>query len=115
MDDAVFGNVGKAISIGKTAKLTMDGQIRVRDVAIFLDTQPGSKTLVTGSLTLDYRNSTRPAPFPCNVMRSDGTYGGSYAIYLRKPVIIKGDAANKPTYFFEENDTTASKIIWAPA
>lgn len=113
LDNARFTDVGECIFLGKTAKLTL-GDARANGCDTWIDHNPGSIFVATGTVALDYRNNARTAAYRASVVRSDGTYGGATVIYLRKPIIIKGDAANKPSYFFEEQDTTASKTIWAP-
>lgn len=113
LDNANFTDVGECIFLGKTAKITC-GDARAVGCDTWLDANQGSVFLATGTVALDFRNNARTAPYRCNVVRSDVTLGGATVIYMRKPIIIKGDAANKPTTFFEEQDATAAKTIWAP-
>lgn len=112
LDGATFGDVGRCIFLGKTAKMTAT-RVNARKMDTFCDNQAGS-LFVGRDVLLDYRDDPRTASYFAHLCRSDAPNGGCTIIYLNKPAIIKGSAANQPTHFFEESDTTAAKTVYLP-
>lgn len=108
-----FDDVGKCIFLGDTAKMTVSG-IEAQRFDTFCDNNEGSIFIAKGDVSLDFSNNPRTAAYLCHIVRSTVEKGGATVIYLRKPVLIKGDGNNEPTNFFEEQDTTADKIVYAP-
>lgn len=113
LSNAVFDDVGKCVVVSRSAKFTC-GNVLASRIKTWLDASEAAECLILGDVTLDFRNSTRTAQYNCNVVRSSLTLGGATVIYMRKPVILKGDNANKPTSFFGESDTNATKTVYAP-
>jgi hypothetical protein len=108
--DGEFNNVGKALSVGKTAKLTVKS-IAVRRSDTVLDAGAGSIVTFSGQAEFDFRNDPRTASYFGVLCRSDVTNSGATVLFLQQPKLLKGTSAT-PTYLFTESDTTASKKIY---
>ena len=96
----------------------MSGSIVATDFQTFLDAAPGSESIITANVSLDFSANTNHqiAPFNCNIMQDElGSNGkGCTVIYTQKPFIMKGPAANMPTAFFFENGAVTNKTVYVP-
>lgn len=106
LENVTFSNVGDALTLNKDVICRARGSLAFDRVTKAVDQYAGSQFYNNAQSILDYRNSSRTPSTSAHILRGLNTV----CYYMLRPIIYKGDAANKPTNFFSNNDTNAKTV-----
>jgi hypothetical protein len=105
--------VGEAMNIGAKARVDIK-EIDFSNVDQAGDVGAGARLRITGDHSYDYQGNTHSSPNYVYRMRSTTANGGAQVLCSQFANVVKGANSNRPTAFFNEVDTTATKYYFLP-